>query len=86
MILGPCLDVEFHPKASAIGAASTDGCVKIYDIKSGSLQQCYTFHTGPVNKARFHPNGKFMLTASHDSTLKVCVILKIIHFLTNQLI
>lgn len=70
----PFTDVQFHPNGSAIGAASTEGSIKIYDLKTGFLQQCYDAHEGQVNKARFHPNGKFMLTASKDSTMKVLVI------------
>ena len=65
------LDVEFHPHGLVIGASSTEGTVKIFDLKTGFLQQCYDAHEGSVNKARFHPNGKFMITASEDGSMKV---------------
>ena len=55
----------------SIGASNTKGCIKIFDLKSGFLQQCYDAHQGSVHKLRFHPNGKFILTASQDSTMKV---------------
>lgn len=64
-------DVEFHPSGVAIGLANTDGCVKVYDLRTEALQQHYAVHNGAVNKAKFHPNGNFMLTASNDSTMKV---------------
>lgn len=35
------------------------------------MNQHYHAHTGPVNKAKFHPNGNFMLTASDDGSMKV---------------
>lgn len=65
------LDVEFHPSGGAIGAATAGGCIKIYDLRTGELRQHYSAHKGPVNKAKFHPNGNFMLTGSDDSTMKV---------------
>lgn len=68
---GPALDVEFHPSGAAIGSGNTGGCMKLYDLRTGQLQQHYAAHSGPVNKATFHPNGNFILTASQDSTMKV---------------
>lgn len=65
------MDVEFHPTGTAIGSANSESCVKIYDLRTDSLQQLYTVHDDTVNKAKFHPNGKFMATASSDSTIKV---------------
>lgn len=40
-------------------------------MKKECLQQCYDAHESAVNKARFHPNGKFLISASADSTMKV---------------
>lgn len=65
------VDVDFHPSGAAIGCANTGGCVKLYELRTGSLHQHYSVHNGTVNKAKFHPNGNFMLTASEDSTMKV---------------
>ena len=65
------MDVEFHPSGGAIGAANTEGCVKLYDLRTASLHQHYSIHSGIVYKAKFHPNGNFMITASEDSTMKV---------------
>lgn len=65
------LDVSFHPSGAAIGSANSGGAIKIYDLRTGLLSQHYHAHTGAVNKAKFHPNGNFMLTASDDGTMKV---------------
>lgn len=69
--LDPALDVEFHPSGVAIGSANAGGSIKIYDLRTGSLNQHYAAHSAAVNKVKFHPNGDFMLTASEDSTMKV---------------
>lgn len=63
--------MEFHPNGAAIGSANLDACVKLYDLRTGSLYQHYAAHEGPVNMIKFHPKGNFMLTASGDSTMKV---------------
>lgn len=63
--------MEFHPSGAAIGSANMGACIKLYDLRTGSLYQHYAAHTGPVNMIKFHPKGNFMLTASNDSTMKV---------------
>lgn len=63
--------MEFHPSGTTIGSANTDACVKLYDLRTDSLCQHYAVHTESVNMIKFHPNGKFILTASVDSTMKV---------------
>jgi len=70
-MLGPARYVEFHPSGTTIGSANMDACIKLYDLRTGSLCQYYAAHTEPVNMIKFHPNGNFMLTASNDSTMKV---------------
>lgn len=68
------VDVEFHPTGSAIAAASTDGSVKIFNLKTNNLLQDYNLSDKAITKAKFHPNGDFMLTASKDGTMKVCIL------------
>lgn len=63
--------MEFHPDGMIIGSANVGACVKLYDLRKGSLCQYYDAHKGPVNMVKFHPKGNFMLTASSDSTMKV---------------
>lgn len=70
-LLDPAIDVDFHPIGAAIGTGNSGGSVKIYDLRTGLMNQHYHAHTGSVNKAKFHPNGNFMLTASEDGTMKV---------------
>jgi len=70
-LLAPAAYVEFHPSSGAIGSANVGACIKLYDLKTGSLYQHYAAHKGSVNMIKFHPKGNFMLTASSDSTMKV---------------
>jgi len=35
------------------------------------LLQHYDAHDGPVNKISFHPNGKYLISASDDTTAKI---------------
>ena len=45
--------------------------MKIWDIRSQRLIQHYDAHSGDVNQIDFHPNGRYLLSASTDSTLKI---------------
>lgn len=71
ILSAPATYVEFHPSGAAIGSANMDACIKLYDLRTGSLYQHYPVHKGSVNMIKFHPKGNFMLTASNDSTMKV---------------
>lgn len=70
-VSAPALNVEFHPHGNIIGTANKDGCVKIYNVKTSTLEQHYNLHSDVVYAAKFHPNGNFMLTGSKDKTMKV---------------
>ena len=54
-----------------------DGYIKLYDLRTNSLYQRYTHDRG-INMIRFHPNGKFILTASDDYSVKVLLIKSIL--------
>ncbi|XP_034935262.1 POC1 centriolar protein homolog A isoform X1 [Chelonus insularis] len=72
----PALDVQLNPSGLAIGSANAGGCVKIYDIRTGTLHQYYEVSSAPINKIRYHPNENFMLTATDESKMKILDILE----------
>lgn len=70
-LLDNAVNVAFHPSGMYIGAAMINGAMKLYDLRTHNLLQCYKGHTGTVHKIAFHPCQNYVLTASQDSTMKV---------------
>ena len=63
--------VEFHPSGTCIGAALSNGVVKIFETRMRKVLQLYEIHNGPVNSLSFHPSGNYLITGSQEGTLKV---------------
>ena len=59
------------PAGNCVATGGSDGCLKLWDLRSGRLIQYYEAHTGAVTGATFHPSGNFLLSSSMDGTLKV---------------
>ncbi|KAJ4821424.1 WD repeat-containing protein 5 [Rhynchospora pubera] len=70
----PVTALHFVRDASMIVSASHDGSCKVWDAATGScLKALIEPGKGPaVSFAKFSPNGKFVLVATFDDTLRLC--------------
>ncbi|XP_050366309.1 COMPASS-like H3K4 histone methylase component WDR5B [Argentina anserina] len=69
----PVTSVGFNRDGSLVVSASHDGSCKIWDTKKGeSLRTVIDDKAPAVSFAKFSPNGKFVLVATLDNTLKLC--------------
>lgn len=62
-----------HPPlaGNCVATGGTDGCIKLWDLRSARIIQYYEAHEGAVTDVSFHPSGNFLLSSAMDSTLKV---------------
>ena len=56
-----------------MGVATSDGKVKVYDVRMMNLQQLYSAHEGPMSQAAFHPNGT---SATMDGIIRLYDLLE----------
>jgi WD40 repeat protein len=56
---------------TCVATGSTDGSIKLWDLRSSRLIQYYEAHQGAVTDLSFHPSGNFLLSSSLDTSLKV---------------
>ncbi|KAI6674750.1 hypothetical protein NL676_002656 [Syzygium grande] len=68
----PVTSVHFNRDGSLIVSGSHDGSCKIWDTKNGACLKTLIDDTVPaVSFAKFSPNGKFILVATLNDTLKL---------------
>ncbi len=63
--------VDFSADNKQLVLDGLDGNVRIYDIDSSKVVKTLTGHTGAVTTLDWSPNGKFIITGSADSTVKI---------------
>eukprot|EP00088_Acartia_fossae_P024887 TRINITY_DN2573_c0_g1_i10.p1 TRINITY_DN2573_c0_g1~~TRINITY_DN2573_c0_g1_i10.p1 ORF type:complete len:439 (-),score=70.10 TRINITY_DN2573_c0_g1_i10:1056-2372(-) len=63
--------VEFHPSGSCIGVGTSDGKIKVFDIRAMKLQQYYATHEAAVTQVNFHPSGNYLVSSSQDMTVRL---------------
>ena len=51
-----------------MATASHDTKIKLYDLRSQSVIQVYSGHTGPVRSIDFHPHSAYLISSSDDGT------------------
>lgn len=69
---GPVTSVHFNRDGSLIVSGSHDGSCKIWDADTGACLMTLIDDKSPaVSFAKFSPNGKFILVATLDDTLKL---------------
>ena len=61
--------------APLIATGCLDGCVRLWDARSGELARVFKGHRGGVQAVAFSPDGRALLTASDDATAKVFEII-----------
>lgn len=61
---GAVNSVRFHPDGTCLAGGSDDKTINIWDIRSKRLIQHYDAHNSGVSQISFHPNGRYLLSAS----------------------
>lgn len=61
--------------APLIATGCLDGCVRLWDARSGELARVFRGHKGGVQAVAFSPDGRALLSASDDATAKVFEII-----------
>ncbi|MYB64509.1 sigma-70 family RNA polymerase sigma factor, partial [Candidatus Poribacteria bacterium] len=67
---GGIKEITYSPDGTKFAVASTIG-IWIYKTQTGEELDLYTGHTGEVNSVMFSPDGKTIVSASEDSTLRL---------------
>lgn len=65
------LCVDFSSDSERVVASGTSGHVKVFSMKSRSLQLSLTGHKFAVNVCRFSPDGKTICTGSDDNSVRL---------------
>lgn len=58
-----------------VATGCLDGCVRLWDARSGELARVFKGHRGGIQALAFSPDGRALLTASDDATAKVFEII-----------
>src|SRR5262249_28578768 len=72
---GKVLSVAFHPRQTStrvVVSGGTDGVITVRDV-SKKIAKPYQFkaHTGPVTGVGFLARGRYIVSCSHDRTVRV---------------
>lgn len=62
--------LHWHPKGNVLLGGSGE-CAWMWNAKNGTCMNVFSGHTGSVTCGRFTPNGKSIITAAEDGTVKV---------------
>ncbi|KAI9014679.1 WD40-repeat-containing domain protein [Gaertneriomyces semiglobifer] len=63
---------SLHPSGSKfVIGGSEDLCVRVYDWETGSEQELYKGHHGPIHCVSYSPDGHLYSTASEDGTVRL---------------
>lgn len=71
--IGTITQVQFGVKPDVLGSSSADGSIKIWNWAEKEKPGLGTFvgHSRSVNGFAFHPNEKWLISASQDETIRV---------------
>jgi WD40 repeat protein len=65
------LQVKWHPKVAWLITAGIDRTVRAWDAKSGASLVVWTGHTEMIMGLSVSPDGKYVVSASDDSTARI---------------
>lgn len=65
------LFVEWHPKGNAVLCGGKDYCIYLLNGATGDFLACFTGHEDTVLACKFTFNGKLIVSASNDASLRV---------------
>ncbi|MCU0569994.1 MAG: LuxR C-terminal-related transcriptional regulator [Oculatellaceae cyanobacterium Prado106] len=69
---GGILSVRFHPlEPSILASSDTNGTIYLWQIAEGKQIFKLEGHTSWVETISFHPDGKFLASASEDNTVRI---------------
>jgi WD40 repeat protein len=64
--------MAFSPNSKYIATAgSYDRILKVWDLRAGRTIASFTAHQLEINSVQYSPNGRYIVTSSEDSTIKV---------------
>eukprot|EP01083_Nonionella_stella_P042403 114556_1 len=70
--VGQVLAADFGPDGVQVATGAGDNTVKIWDLRRKEAKYTMAAHAKDVSAVKFQPSdGKFLVTASHDRTVKV---------------
>ncbi len=67
----PVQAVAISPDGKTIASGSIDGMVNLWDADTHQLINSFQAHQAAVRSIVFQINGKFLITASLDRTMKI---------------
>ncbi|KAM4707414.1 WD repeat-containing protein 36 [Discoglossus pictus] len=67
----PPTAILLHRESGMLGVALDDFSLNVFDIETRKLVRKFLGHNGKINDMTFSPDGRWLLTASMDCTVKV---------------
>jgi WD40 repeat protein/uncharacterized protein YjbI with pentapeptide repeats len=65
--------IAFSPKGDRLVVGYADGTLRNWDVNSARILKETKIHSAPITQIKFSQNGKLMLTASMDQSVKVMI-------------